>query len=154
MSQSKAPAEASPLSRLIYYSRNRIAGSRAEVAAEVDAILAASHRNNPGLGVTGALIFNSGVFAQVLEGPRAGIEAAFERIQRDPRHGEVHVLALEDIARRSFPSWSMGFVGRSLQGRDLFGHVGATSGFEAGQLDGERIFTIIKTIALEEELTA
>ena len=141
----------SDLHRLIYYSRNRIAGDIAKVIAEVDEILAGSRRNNAFLGVTGALIFNSGIFAQVLEGPREGVEAAFERIQCDPRHGDVHVLAFEPVEKRSFPSWSMGFVGRSREGQSLFAHVCEATGFQGEQLEGERVLSLMREIAYEEE---
>ena len=142
---------ASDLYRLVYYSRNRIPGTPAEVAAEIDSILAASQRNNSGVGVTGALIFNAGIFAQVLEGTRRDIESTFERIQRDERHGEVQVLALEEVQGRGFPSWSMAFVGRSREGQNLFSEIGAATGFEAKRMESERIFGILRTIAMDEE---
>lgn len=57
------------LYHLVYYSRNRIPAG-ADLHAEIDSILKASQRNNSRAQVTGALIFNKGVFAQVLEGTR------------------------------------------------------------------------------------
>jgi hypothetical protein len=139
------------LYRLVYYSRNRLAG---DPAPEIDSILDASQRNNAPADVTGALIFNSGMFAQVLEGARRAIEATFERIQRDPRHGDVQVLAFEPVASRAFPSWSMGFVGRSRRDQDVFGNIAVESGFEERRLEGERIFGIMREIALDEERSA
>ena len=56
---------AADLHRLVYYSRNRILGTPLQVAAEVDGILAASRRNNSRVGVTGALIFNDGIFGTI-----------------------------------------------------------------------------------------
>ena len=61
------------LYRLVYFSRNLITGMPAEISAEIDSILASARRNNAPLGITGALIFNSGIFAQVLEGARHNI---------------------------------------------------------------------------------
>lgn len=140
------------LHRLVYVSRNRIAGG---IEAEIEAILAASRRNNAAAGVTGALIFNSGVFAQVLEGPRRAVEATFERIQRDDRHGAVQVLAFEPVDQRRFAGWSMAFVGRSRQGEDLFGqlfgHLAAATGFEADRLAGDRVLGVMQAIARDEE---
>ena len=141
----------SDLHRLIYYSRNRIAGGLSETTAEIERILAASRRNNASLRVTGALIFNSGIFAQVLEGPLDGIEATFERIQCDTRHGELHVLAFEPAKTRSFPSWSMAFVGRSREGQDLFAHLRVATGFPGAPFEGERILCLMQEIAFEEE---
>ena len=141
----------SRLHRLVYYSRNLITGSPAESAAEVEAILASARRNNSVIGVTGALIFNAGTFAQVLEGARHDVEATFERIQCDERHGDVQVLAFEEVESRGFPSWSMAFVGRSREGQNLFAHIGEATGFEAKRMEGERVFGIMCAIALEEE---
>jgi hypothetical protein len=142
------------LYRFIYVSRNLIPESAANTVAEIEAILSAAQRNNAIYGITGALIFNSGIFAQVLEGPRGGIETIFERIQRDPRHGEVNILAFEPTMRGVFPSWSMGFLGRSLERRDLFSHIAFSSGFDERRLEGERILSLMQEIALEEEKVA
>jgi hypothetical protein len=138
--------------RLIYYSRNLVRGSDEELRAEVDAILDASRRNNAEAGVTGALIFNRGVFAQVLEGPRRSIEETFERIQRDERHSDVQVLAFDAVDHRGFPSWSMAFLGRSLDGEEAFGHIALDSGFDEKRLEGERIYEVMRRIALEDEM--
>lgn len=138
------------LYRLVYVSRNRIPGTKAEVVAAVESILEASQRTNAALNITGALIFNSGMFAQVLEGARGAIEFLIERIMRDPRHGNVEVLMFDKVEARAFPDWSMGFIGRSREDENLFAHVGAASGFEAGRLDGDRVFNLMRAIALEE----
>jgi hypothetical protein len=142
------------LYRLVYYSKNRLTGKTADLAGEIAGILSASQVNNARVAVTGALIFNSGVFAQVLEGDLAEVETTFERIQRDHRHGDVQVLAFEQASGRRFPSWSMGYVGRSRESQNLFGSIGQETGFEAKRLEGERIFEIIHMIALEEETRA
>ena len=135
---------------LVYYSRNCIQGTAAEVTAEVDAILESARRNNASLSVTGAIIFNAGIFAQVLEGDRQDVELTFERIQRDTRHGDV----FEAAPNRGFPSWSMAFVGRSREEENLFGHIGEATGFEVKRMEGERIFEIMRAIAIEEEARA
>jgi len=142
------------LCRLVYYSHNRIPGGRQKLAEEVAHILATSQTNNVRSDITGALIFNSGVFAQVLEGPRRAVERTLETIQRDTRHGDVQVLYLDAVEKRVFPSWSMAYVGRSREDQDLFGRLGEMSGFEERHLTGERIFEIIRQIAEEEELLA
>ena len=144
----------SDLYRLVYYSRNCIKGTPDQVAAGVDAILHSAWRNNASLGVTGALIFNAGIFAQVLEGCRQDVKATFERIQDDPRHSDVRVLAFEQAPHRGFPAWSMAFVGSSREGEDLFGHIGDATDFRAERMQGERVFEILHRIAIEEETHA
>jgi hypothetical protein len=142
------------LYRLVYFSKNRIIGGPAQIAVEVQSILASAERNNPRLGLTGALIFNAGIFAQVLEGPCDSVEATFEKIQQDHRHGEVQVLAFDHADDRVFAKWSMGFFGQSRQGQDLFGHIAKDTGFSTDGLEGARLFKIIREIAFDEEARA
>jgi hypothetical protein len=142
------------LYRLVYFSKNRIPGGSTQIAAEVQSILAASQRNNPRLELTGALIFNTGVFAQVLEGPSDSVEATFEKIQQDRRHGDVQVLAFDQVDDRVFGKWSMGFFGQSRAGQDLFGHIAKATGFSTDGLEGARLFKIIREIAFDEEARA
>lgn len=95
------------LSSLIYCSRNNIRGDLATVNAQLKSILAAARTRNRAAGVTGALLYSSARFAQVLEGPSHAVESTFERIQRDARHGDVVVLRMSPIQARQFPEWSM-----------------------------------------------
>ncbi len=71
------------------------------------AILATSRRNNARDGVTGLLYADGTRFLQVLEGDTAKVEAAFARIQPDPRHRAVVVLSRRDVEAREFGSWDM-----------------------------------------------
>jgi hypothetical protein len=96
----------------------------------VDDILATSRANNERDEITGALMFNAGCFAQVLEGPLDVVEAAFERIQQDDRHSEVSLLAMEPIIERSFPNWAMGFVGLSDEDAARFADVAEATDFD------------------------
>ncbi len=137
--------------RLVYTSVNRLVGSEQDIARNVADILAASKRNNGKAGVTGALMFNGGVFAQVLEGPRKAVEATFERIQRDDRHGEVTVLQCAPAAERSFPNWSMAFVGHSEAGRALWDKLAGQSGFNPSKLGGDEVYAVLRRILVEEE---
>ncbi|RIX98176.1 BLUF domain-containing protein [Aureimonas flava] len=142
------------LHRLVYYSRNHISGDEAAFAANVDDILAKSRTNNARDQITGALLFNAGCFAQVLEGPLENVEAAFERIQQDDRHGDVSLLALDPIGHRSFPNWAMGFVGASDADGERFAGIGASSGFDLSRLSGDQIHTLLRDLTLEEEASA
>jgi hypothetical protein len=100
-----------PLFSLAYFSRNAIEGSVLEVQTQIAQILTTARRNNAAHGVTGALLFSDGCFAQVLEGPRGDVEGVFEAIQCDQRHCEVTIMHLHEVERRSFGAWSMAFGG-------------------------------------------
>jgi len=140
--------------RLVYYSRNHVATDAATFSAEVDDILARSRTNNARDAITGALMFNAGCFAQVLEGPLDKVEAAFERIQQDERHGEVSLLSIEPVTARSFPNWAMGFVGLSDENAMRFAGVGAASGFDPARLGGDELHVILRDLTIEEESVA
>ncbi|WP_425540715.1 BLUF domain-containing protein [Rhodoblastus acidophilus] len=109
--------------RLVYFSRNLIKGDRSDVVEQIFQILTASRRNNLQRHITGALLFNSGCFAQCLEGRREDVEELFKRIQKDSRHIDIQMLSVELIDVRIFPGWSMGFLGKSRTYEQLFGHI-------------------------------
>lgn len=142
------------LYRLVYTSLNQLEGSEGERATAVAEILETSKRNNGKVGVTGALLFNGGCFAQVLEGPRKAVETTFERIQRDRRHGEVSVLQCESVVARGFPNWSMAFVGHSRNGRAMWDAIASKTGFDPSRLEGDQLFATLRAIVLEEEGSA
>lgn len=145
----------SSLFRLVYYSRNRLpGGGPAGMAAAVAQILEASRRNNAGVDVSGALMFNAGCFGQVLEGPRDAVEATFERIQQDDRHGDVAVLAFGPVEARSFENWSMAFVGGSDEGAAEWGGIAGTSGFDPSRVSADELADTLRRLVREEEQLA
>ncbi|SEP21985.1 Sensors of blue-light using FAD [Salinihabitans flavidus] len=70
-------------------------------------ILRVSQRNNERDALTGALIYDNNTYLQWLEGGANEIRAAFARISRDPRHGKIKLLAVQELDDRWFPDWSM-----------------------------------------------
>ena len=140
------------LLRVVYLSRNAISMSSEEMKWEIDGILEQSQRNNALVEVTGALVFNLGVFGQVLEGPMDAVEETFDRIQGDARHHDVTVLELRRIEARTFPEWSMGFVGLDDAAVRLFGGMSGEAFQEARRLGGEPILDALQGVALKKEL--
>ncbi len=92
-----------PLVSLLYISR-ATPHYRPE---ELPALLASASVRNAQRGITGVLLSYAGRFMQVLEGPQPVVQACFERIRCDPRHGPVVQVSLEPLAARRFPSWAM-----------------------------------------------
>jgi hypothetical protein len=137
------------LCRLVYFSRSEL--RHEELKTSVEQILVASQRNNARVGVTGALMFNSGCFAQVLEGVPSAVEETFERIQLDMRHRETVVLLVQPTSHRVFSNWSMGYVGTSATDKRMLGGVSDSSGFDAKKLEGERVYDFLRRAMLEEE---
>ena len=98
------------IQKVVYCSRNLIEGDKASRDAEIRQILETARKNNSKANVTGALLFSADHFAQVLEGPQEAVEAIFERIQHDSRHGEVTILESLTSEQRDFSEWSMAYV--------------------------------------------
>lgn len=79
--------------------------------AAVKRIIETAHRCNPVQGITGLLVFGSGIFFQWLEGPRDNVTQLMANIKADPRHQEIVPLsAVEEVRERLFPDWDMELV--------------------------------------------
>jgi hypothetical protein len=77
----------------------------------LEKLIVTARHNNPRLGITGLLVFGSGIFFQWLEGPRDNLTNLFKVISADPRHADVVLLTKEDEFReRLFPNWDMELV--------------------------------------------
>lgn len=137
--------------QLIYCSKNCLEGDSEQKTKEIHQILSSARANNAKAGVTGALLFNAGVFAQVLEGPLAAVERIFERIQQDPRHSDVTVLQSGETATRDFPDWSMAYAS-TIQDEAL---PHAIAVFEAAFTDSsaaaEQVLSLLHSVVVQEE---
>jgi len=92
---------------IVYCSR---AGQHMDKEA-LEKIIATAKHHNPRFGITGLLVFGSGIFFQWLEGPRDNVTSLFKIICADPRHSNVVLLTKEDEFReRLFPNWEMELV--------------------------------------------
>ncbi len=79
--------------------------------ASVARIIEGSRCWNPAQGITGLLVFGSGVFFQWLEGPRDNVVALMDRIRSDNRHENIiHLSSGEEVRERVFPDWDMELV--------------------------------------------
>jgi hypothetical protein len=98
------------LCRIVYCSRSRLTGSRADIEMRVREILATARVKNHANGLTGALAFTDSCFAQVLEGALDELGPVMARIRADPRHADLKVLEHSSPEARLFPNWSMAYV--------------------------------------------
>ena len=77
----------------------------------LEKIIATAKHHNTRFGITGLLVFGSGIFFQWLEGPRDNVTSLFKIISADPRHSDVVLITKEDEFReRLFPNWDMELV--------------------------------------------
>ena len=105
--------DATPLISLTYTS----AATRLLSVSELVELIEQIRTRNEHLGVTGLLLYSGGNVIQTLEGTADAVDAVFDSIRIDPRHGDIHVVDRSEVEERSFASWSMGF--RNVSGREV-----------------------------------
>jgi hypothetical protein len=57
--------------------------------------------------ITGMLLYISGYFLQVLEGPPELVDTLFSKLLTDKRHTQVRLIARELLPERAFEGWTM-----------------------------------------------
>jgi len=84
---------------------------------DIDKILqkACSHNNNT--GITGILLYHSGIFLQLLEGEENEVKKLYAKIFGDPRHNNVTLLFEIESKERIFNNWGMAY--REVNGFDI-----------------------------------
>jgi hypothetical protein len=102
----------------MYYIIYLSAAVKPPAETELLDILTASRRNNSQKGLTGVLLYGDGRFIQFIEGDKADVQDAFEKISNDSRHKAITLITSDETDHRNFPEWSMGF--KSLNAEILF----------------------------------
>ena len=75
---------------------------------EVGRIVESAQRRNLACGITGVLVFGSGVFFQWIEGPAAQVQKLIASLHGDPRHYDIVSLTQSEEKReRLYPNWEM-----------------------------------------------
>lgn len=75
---------------------------------EVGRIIELSQRRNAARGITGVLVFGSGVFFQWIEGPPSAVQNLISSLHRDSRHYDVVSLDQSVEKReRLYEGWDM-----------------------------------------------
>jgi len=103
----------------------------------ITSIVDVSRFNNARDGVTGALCFNANFFLQCLEGERGAVNETYHRILRDPRHEGALLLRYDEVSKRQFGDWSMGYLSSQAMAPDLLLQYGSNDRFDPEQLGAE-----------------
>ncbi len=72
-------------------------------------LLSLSRSNNESRGITGMLLYCSGSFFQIVEGPQSAIDQLYDILLDDKRHCDIRRLIYRDTQARAFAQWSMAF---------------------------------------------
>jgi hypothetical protein len=121
--------------RILYCSRNTMDKAFEDQLDEIRGILATSRANNAARDITGALLFNAGCFAQVLEGPLKHVE----------------YLEAGHVARREFPEWSMAFAGAPRDEMTTFSEFSVEHAFKNPTAAAEEIHNLLRTLVIQED---
>ena len=100
------------LQRFLYTSYARTSFTSADLAQ----LRLAAERENDRNDVTGLLVFDGARFAQLVEGPDAGLSIVIDRILADQRHGHVRTIAVGPVSERSFSGWALQTGWKQLKG--------------------------------------
>lgn len=81
--------------------------TKALTVEEFADLLVGARVKNDALGITGILLYKSGVFVQLLEGDKKNIEELYDVIKSDARHTQVECLYFKPASDRVCESWAM-----------------------------------------------
>ena len=89
--------------------------------------------------LTGALFYENGHFAQILEGKRKDVLFIWGKIQKDYRHKILHRIELDEIDQRLFSNWALRFYGGDQIARDVPHLAGLLDGLPSHDVELLRI---------------
>nr|WP_255533300.1 BLUF domain-containing protein [Polynucleobacter sp. AP-RePozz3-80-G7] len=93
--------------------------------------------------LTGALFYENGHFAQILEGKRKDVLFIWGKIQKDYRHKVLHRIELDEIDQRLFPNWALRFYGGDQIAKDVPHLVGLLDGLPSHDVELLRIMRLV-----------
>ena len=111
---------------------------------EIKDILLASRKNNPVLGITGALCFLDGIYLQYLEGEAAAVNALYQKIGKDSRHSHIKLLVREQISQRAHPKWSMALLTWNEETKAIFRLFNPNSALDAYATDPASVPSLLQ----------
>ncbi|SCA56412.1 putative BLUF domain-containing protein [Candidatus Terasakiella magnetica] len=111
---------------------------------ELEALLQKARQTNLSKGISGILVYRSGSFLQVLEGPKAELKKLYKKIMKDKRHTELRLIFRGDIKQKDFQDWSMGYVDTNKQSTQLEGFVDYLHEFKPLTVNATRARKILK----------
>ncbi|MEM8867158.1 MAG: BLUF domain-containing protein [Verrucomicrobiota bacterium] len=97
--------ECNPLYQIIYIS----AAVHSFAEHDLEELLRKTQIKNKERGITGIILYVEGNIIQIIEGEKTVVKALFTKIESDPRHRHVILMAKQPISKRDFPMFSMGF---------------------------------------------
>jgi Sensors of blue-light using FAD len=130
---------APPLERLVYVSR----AAPGLVTEDVYAIIRTAHARNAVAGISGALVFLDGYFAQLIEGPPPSLSALAARLRADPRHAAIDLRVRERALCRLFRGQAMALRTRACFDEGFLAAAGYRARFPAEALPADLLIEFL-----------
>lgn len=128
--------------RLLYVSTYDIS-----LVDEIGNILDKSEQNNSRDGISGILCLNRKYFLQCLEGPRALVTKAFERILQDKRHYACELFECREVDAHVFPHWSMGYVGNTSDAQAVIAKHNLAADFNPYDMTAGQLLALLQDLS-------
>lgn len=113
---------------------------------DIEKILKVARDTNKDNDITGMLCFNKEIFLQVLEGSRNAVNSLYQRIATDKRHDQLVILGYQELYRRDFQDWSMGFIPPSLISAEMNLKYSGDRHFNPYEMTGESALQFLKEL--------
>ena len=139
------------LQRIVFYSTNNTPFTDELINDLAEGILESCVRHDPNGDLTGALLFNERYFVQVMEGDRIALAAKMWALAADKRHSTMVMLSADDIERRTFARWSVGFAGRSVASERLCLRFGASRTLDPTTMTGRAVLDLLTEFAQADQ---
>jgi hypothetical protein len=136
-----------PLYSIIYISRaSQVRGEQRRMF--LGNLVKQADERNQGHGVSGCLVHVDDYFLQVMEGPRGPLSETFNRIARDERHHDVHLVHAGPLVARRFTSQSLAAFDIASETNPVFLKYRVTPTFCPYQMAPDALGDLIDQIAL------
>jgi predicted sulfurtransferase len=103
---------------------------------QIGTIVTTAQKNNPSLGLTGALFMSDSCFFQCLEGSRESVNTLLRALYKDNRHKDLEILELKEVEQRLFQGWNMKLVTSSNVKKEIYKQTGSQK-FNPYKLDSQ-----------------
>ncbi len=114
---------------------------------DIEQILTSARKHNLENNVSGLLCYSQKYFLQCLEGSRSNINHIYNKIITDKRHTDLVILDYQEICRRQFSDWSMGYVPDMNFTKAITLQYSISSEFDPYQMSGESAHLLLKELS-------
>ncbi|NQY99602.1 MAG: BLUF domain-containing protein [Bdellovibrionales bacterium] len=112
----------------------------------------ASAKNNRDLDITGVLFCDGTHFLQAIEGSRSNVSKLYNKIATDPRHLDVTILRMADVAVRDFAHWSMELLSYKADTVNTLKRFSISKDFDPFLLSADSLREVLIYLAEQQEV--